>query len=183
MYYQGDYYQGDYYQGDPFFGALIGGAVSWLGKKIFKRGLSKGAQATAGTAIVRKTGQLTRRVALPAVGAAAIASKLTSIPLPGPYVMNLPAAFPGGSPFIRREGPAAAAPAGAMGGVLPERLPPDERWKRPLCAESIDERGEPSSASPLTTAGRWLRQDGAAGQEGHPSCGESDRSLTRSTSS
>jgi hypothetical protein len=48
-YYQGDYYQGDYYQGEPFIGALVGGAVSWLGKKLLKK------KAVASTAALIRT--------------------------------------------------------------------------------------------------------------------------------
>ncbi len=110
MYYQGDYYQGDYYQGDPFFGALIGGAVSWLGKKIFKRGLSKPAQIAAGTSIIRKG---TR--ALPgAVGGAAVGAVLPSVPGPGRFTVDPGAVFPGGRPFITRA-PAPGRPPAQLG--------------------------------------------------------------------
>lgn len=112
-YYQGDYYQGDYYQGDPFIGALLGGAVSWLGKKIFKRGLSPAAQARAGSMVLRKGGTFAKAAVLPAAGIAA-ATGMT-IPLPGPFRMDPSAVFPGGRPFISREPPAMAVPTAAPG--------------------------------------------------------------------
>lgn len=117
MYYQGDYYQGDYYQGDPFIGALLGGAVSWLGKKLFKRGLSKPAQAAAGTAMMRGTGRFATQVALPAAAGAAAMGALSNVPLPGPFRMNVPGIFPGGAPFIRRE--VSAPRVGTAGGCCP----------------------------------------------------------------
>jgi len=102
-YYQGDYYQGDYYQGDPFFGALIGGAVSWLGKKLLKRGAKK-----VGTTAMTKVARAGTGIAVGAgVGAAAgpLARAVGTIPtlalpLPGGGVFRPGAALPGGVPMV-----------------------------------------------------------------------------------
>lgn len=116
-YYRGDYYQGDYYQGDPFLGALIGAGASWLGKKLFGRGIQKAGQAAAGKMIVSGTGKSILRQG-PGIVAGAVAGQVVSpgfkIPLPGPFTMQPGAAFPGGQPFITRTPTptAAMAPAG-----------------------------------------------------------------------
>jgi len=117
MYYQGDYYQGDYYQGDPFLGALIGGAVSWLGKKIFKRKLSPSGQATLAKRIDTRGGQMVRSYSAP-LAAGAIASGMT-IPLPGPYKMTPRNILPGGRPLFSREQMGPPAPPGAAAGCCP----------------------------------------------------------------
>ena len=111
-YYQGDYYQGDYYQGDPFLGALIGGGISWLSKKIFKRRLSQSAALLGGTRVAG----VARRGA--AVGAGLAVASGASIPIPfTPFKVTPQAFLPGGAPLIsRRQQPGAAqmmAPAGA----------------------------------------------------------------------
>lgn len=114
-YYLGDYYEGDYYQGDPFLGALIGGGISWLTKKIFKRKLSIQAQKTVGQ---RMTRGMVRRGA-PLAAGAAIASGL-SIPIPfTPFKVTPRAAFPGGAPLFSPRGPAEAPPMMAPAGACP----------------------------------------------------------------
>jgi len=112
-YYQGDYYQGDYYQGDPFIGALIGAGVSWLGKKILGRSLSKAAQAKAGSMVLRK-GAKAAAVTTAVAGATGF-----TFPLPGPFRMDPSAFLPGGRPFISREPPVAAPGMMAAGGCCP----------------------------------------------------------------
>ncbi len=110
MYYQGDYYQGDYYQGDPFLGALIGGGISWLTKKIFKRKLSSQAQLVAG----RKVTGVARRAAPVAAGLAVASGG--SLPIPFTPFQVTPGAFlPGGQPLVSRR----AAPVAAGGGCCP----------------------------------------------------------------
>jgi len=109
-YYQGDYYQGDYYQGDPFLGALIGGGVSWLAKKLFKRKLSTQAQVVVG----RRGTAIAKRGA--AVGAGLAVASGLQIPIPfTPFQVTPQAFLPGGQPLVSRR----AAPAMAAGGCCP----------------------------------------------------------------
>jgi hypothetical protein len=117
-YYHGDYYQGDYYQGDPFLGAIIGGAASWLGKKLFGRG----AKAAAGSLIKAGVGGAAigvgTQLALPTT--APIAPPLMSIPLPGGSVFRPQAILPGGVPaFGRPSPPPVRAAAAAAPGMCP----------------------------------------------------------------
>ncbi len=111
-YYQGDYLQGDYYQGDPFLGALLGGGISWLAKKIFKRRITQPGQAVLAKRIShagRKYGAI--------AGAGAVATGM-SIPIPlTPFQVTPQAFLPGGAPLISRRTlpPSAAMPAGAPG--------------------------------------------------------------------
>ena len=94
-YYQGDYYQGDYYQGDPFLGALIGGGISWLTKKIFKRKMTQQGQIAAG----KKVTGIARRAA--PVGAGLAVASGMSIPIPfTPFKVTPQAFLPGGAPLF-----------------------------------------------------------------------------------
>lgn len=90
-YYQGDYYEGDYYQGDPFLGSLIGMGVTWLGKKLLRRGATKTAIALAGSGAMvgGGTGLAVGGVAGPivAAGARGLWSRLTT-PAPPPMAYN-----------------------------------------------------------------------------------------------
>ena len=113
-YYQGDYYQGDYYQGDPFLGALVGMGVSWLGKKLLKRGATKTAIALAGSGAMvgGGTGLAVGGVAGPlvAAGARGLWSKIQT-PAPGPAFNTFrpPMAQPGTLTI--------AGPSGMTGGA------------------------------------------------------------------
>ncbi len=112
-YYQGDYYEGDYYQGDPFLGALIGGGISWLTKKIFKRSLTQPARARAGQMAIMKTSGLARRAAPVAAGVAVGTGMKIPIPFT-PFQVQPSAMLPFGQPGItRRAAPAMMAPGGA----------------------------------------------------------------------
>jgi len=103
-YYQGDYYQGDYYQGDPFLGAILGGAVSWLGKKIFRKKAAGVLASKTVTARIAGLPGLARRN-IPgiagAVGVGAVMARAPGmqIPLPGGGVMRPGRILPGGVPF------------------------------------------------------------------------------------
>lgn len=111
-YYQGDYYQGDYYQGDPFLGALIGGGISWLTKKIFKRKLTAQGQITAGRKVMT-----TARRAAPVAAGLAVASG-ASLPIPfTPFKVQPGAFMPGGAPLISRRLQPDIFPAAAQGGA------------------------------------------------------------------